>query len=111
MSLSAPEEEISTEQMYVGFKDHLQNILIQTDKVRLGKDQIQVFECLSKPEAFHLVAHFGQRVAHVLDGGVSILCARYFVDAFEHTPSCILERLVAGDAIHDENRLDSLRSE
>lgn len=89
---------------------NLQDVLIQADEVRLGKDEIQVLKRLSEPVTFHSVGFFRAQVTDVLDGRVTKIGMRHLLNVLEHAPSRILQGLVTSDSVHYENRLNGLRS-
>lgn len=87
-----------------------QDIFIQADMARFGKDKVQILQRLSQPEAFHLIAVFRHGSTDVLDSRVAVLGARRLVNVLEHAPCSVLKGLVARDSIHDEDGFDCFGS-
>ena len=92
-------------------RGNLQNIVIQTDVVWLGENQVQILESLGQPETLHLVLLSRHGLTYIEDLGVAVLGARGLVDALEHAPCNVLQGLVSSNAVHDEDGLEGLRSE
>lgn len=78
--------------------------------IRLRKDQVEILQRLSKPEALHFIAQLRFTVPHVLDGRMAIFRACRFINVLEHAPGCVLEGLVACDSVHDENGFEGFGS-
>ena len=87
---------------------HLQNVIIQTNKLRLGKDEIEILERLRQPKTLHVVCLGRIDISDIIDRRMREFRSRVFFNIFEHAPCGILERLVAGDPVHDEDGLDGL---
>lgn len=79
--------------------------------VWLGENQVQILESLGQPKTLHLVLLSRHGLTHIEDLGVAVFGASGLVDTLEHAPCNVLQGLVSGNAVHDEDRLEGLGSE
>lgn len=68
----------------------IQNILIQTNKIRLREGKVEVFQRLRKPKTLHEIRLVGVLVPDVVDDCVAELGAGVLLDAGEHAPGGVL---------------------
>lgn len=85
---------------------NIQDVFIQANKRGLGENKIEILQCLRQPEAFHVVQLWRVLISHVSDRRMRIFSPRDLLDVSEHSPSGVLERLVAGYSVHDEDGFD-----
>lgn len=88
----------------------IQNILIQTNKIRLRESKIEIFQRLRQPETLHKVGLLSVHIPDVIDDCVGEFGAGVFLDAGEHAPGGVLEGFVACDTVHDEDGFDGFGS-
>lgn len=84
----------------------IQHPVIETDQVLLCKQEIEVLQRLSEPEALHGVVELRDGFCHIVDGRVTVLGCRCAVHGFEHAPPGFAPVRVACDAVHVPHRLD-----
>jgi hypothetical protein len=89
----------------------IEDELVQTYLVRVGEDEIEVFQRFSQPEAFHAVVSLHWRFHHVTYCGVAEVCLGVVADCLPHLPSNVLVLRIARDPVHVEYRFYCLRSE
>lgn len=69
MSLSTPRRNSQQPGMTLKFRyTSLQDIVVQANVAWLRKYEIEIFQSLSKPEAFHFVAQCWLAVANIVNG-------------------------------------------
>lgn len=88
----------------------IQNILIQTNKIRLREGKVKVFQRLRKPKTLHEIGLIGMLVPDVVDDCVAELGAGVLLDAGEHAPGGILQGFVACYTVHYEDGFDGFGS-
>lgn len=88
----------------------IQNILIQTNKIRLRESKIEIFQRLRKPETLHEIRLIGMLVPDVVDDCVTELSAGVLLDAGEHAPGGVLQGFVTCYAVHNEDGFNSFGS-
>jgi hypothetical protein len=77
----------------------------------LREDEIEILQSLSQPKALHLIILFRFALAHIIDRRMTKIRPSRLVNVLEHAPRSIQKSLVSSNPIHDENRLECLRSE
>jgi len=91
-------------------RGNIQHVIVQTDMIWFGKDQIEIFQSLREPETLHLIFKLGLFIADVFDSRMAEFRACRSINILKHAPRRILKTLVSGNAVHDKDRLESLRS-
>jgi hypothetical protein len=89
----------------------IEDIIIETDQARIAEDEIEILQGLCCPETLHAVRLGSIWVAHIHDGRICDVRLRMLVDALPHFPRHLLELLVTGDSIQNEDALNGFRSE
>lgn len=84
-------------------REHLQNIVVQTDQIRLAKNKVEVLERLGQPEALHTVRLGWYGLGHIVNCRIGEVGLGGILYALKHFPSDIVIFLVSCDAVEDEN--------
>lgn len=87
-------------------RKNLQNVFIQANKRGLGENKIKILQRLRQPEAFHVVQLRRVLIPHVGDRRMRVFSSRDLLYVPEHSPGGVLEALVAGYSVHDEDGFD-----
>src|ERR1700678_1737295 len=89
----------------------VENPAVQTDQVRLAKNQIEVLYHFRVPKALHGI-HLERRIPHnVNELRVPKLRLSPPIDRLEHVPRHVSVLRIARDAVHVEEALEGLRAE
>ena len=94
-------------------RGYSQYIFVQAHLTGLTEDQIEVLQRLGHPKTLTLVQFLrllSLRYRYISNGRVRKLSDCRVVDGFEHAPSGILERGIAGDAVENEDRFNGFGS-
>jgi hypothetical protein len=91
-------------------REHIQNVVIQANQLRLAEDQEIVLERFGKEEALHAVCQRWWNLSNVVDGRIRNIGPARLFNALEHFPGDVLIYVVAGDAVEDKYGFDRLGS-
>jgi len=89
----------------------VKNIFIQTDKIRLAKDQKEILQRLRHPETLTTINLWRILLKHIMNPRIRNLSPGDPVNSGKHVPSNILVFGVSSDAVEDEDRFDGFRAE
>ena len=92
--------------MSLGIEDEL----IQADHIRLAEYQIEILQRLCGPEALHAVRLQRLRDSAIRERGVRDVSLGVLDDVLEHFPGAVLKRLLACDAVENEDGFNGLRA-
>ena len=88
----------------------VKHVSIQTDKIGLAEQEVEVLQCFARPERLHLVHDAWVGGADVADGSVRKWGATVLLNRREHFPTGVLEVSVSGYAVEDEDGFDRFGS-